>query len=430
MIRTAVIVAGGQGTRLEKSLKGQPKALAKIDDIPILEHQLNWCGRNGVDRVYILLGYLSEQFGSFLCRTWDIEISTITEQAPLGTGGCLASLKGVLKDDFILLFGDIYLDISLEAWCRELNERPSSLSLLVHPNDHPSDSDLVEVNDDEIVIGFHRKPNHEGKLMRNCANSGVAILGCQVLDYIKNEKSDFFHDIVPRLLDADMRVTAYKSSEYLKDCGTPERLADVNRAVKEGIPAKRNLDTPQRAVFIDRDGTLNVEKGFMNDPLQMQLIPGAGEAIRALNDALYLVIVITNQSVIARGLCSHKELSRIHGKLDQLLSEKNAYLDDICFCPHHPDSGYPEEIKQYKRHCGCRKPGAELVLNAIRKFNIDINSSFVVGDRTCDIELGNRMGITSILVRTGAAGEDGHYKATADFTCDSLSEAVGIILEN
>lgn len=150
-------------------------------------------------------------------------------------------------------------------------------------------------------------------------------------------------------------------------------------------------------LFIDRDGTINTEVDFLTRPEDLQLIPNAAEAIREANRLGIKVIVITNQSGIARGLMSEEDVHAVHRKLEKLLAERGARIDAIFYCPHHPDYGTP----QYRQECTCRKPKTGMLERAAKEFNLDLRSSFVVGDRWVDMKAGEQAGCGTILVLTG-----------------------------
>ena len=154
----------------------------------------------------------------------------------------------------------------------------------------------------------------------------------------------------------------------------------------------RNLSRPQKAFFLDRDGTLNRSAGFLKDIDDMELLPGAAEAVRRINESGYLAVVMTNQPQIARGELDFPDLRLIHDKMETLLGREGAYVDAIYFCPHHPDAGFPGERPAYKKACHCRKPGTGLFLQAAADFRIDISSSYMIGDSWRDEEAGRNAG--------------------------------------
>ena len=183
-----------------------------------------------------------------------------------------------------------------------------------------------------------------------------------------------------------------------------------------------------KCIFLDRDGTINVYKCLLHDKGDLVLEEKAAEAIKMINDSEYLCIVVSNQPVVARNLCTLDEAWEINNKLEELLDKANgAYLDDIFMCPHHPDRGYPEENKEYKIVCDCRKPKIGMIKEAAKKHNIDLTKSYIIGDTTIDIMTGINAGLKTILVKTGLGGTDNKYDVKADYVAENLLEAVKII---
>jgi D-glycero-D-manno-heptose 1,7-bisphosphate phosphatase len=190
----------------------------------------------------------------------------------------------------------------------------------------------------------------------------------------------------------------YDSPEYVKDMGTPDRYEGVCRDYKSGVVINKNLSKKQRAIFLDRDGTINKYVGFLRNIDDFELIDGVAEAIRKINSSGYLAIVVTNQPVIARGEVTFEQLSEIHNKMETLLGEKGAYLDGIYFCPHHPHKGYEGEITELKIDCDCRKPKAGMLFNASKDFNIDLTQSWMIGDGENDILCGKNAGCHTAFI--------------------------------
>ena len=165
-------------------------------------------------------------------------------------------------------------------------------------------------------------------------------------------------------------MLAYRTAEYLKDIGTPDRLREAEEEIGSGRVARSNRNQARPAVFLDRDGVINREANLIHDPDPLELIPGAAAALRRLNRAGWLTVVVTNQPVVARGLCGLDTLSRIHHKLETLLGAEGAFVDAIYFCPHHPDRGFPGENPDFKIPCDCRKPGIGMIRTAQKDLNI------------------------------------------------------------
>ena len=187
----------------------------------------------------------------------------------------------------------------------------------------------------------------------------------------------------------------------------------------------------RRAVFLDRDGVICREEGYISDPRRLQLLPGSGDAIRLFNRNALTAVVITNQSGVARGFFPEAAIVDMNRAMKELLEEYGACLDGIYYCPHHPTAGN----SRYTTTCDCRKPGTGLIDRAARELDIDIKQSYVVGDKWSDIELGQRSGAHSILVRTGFAADDAgnarppHVK-DPDFVAHTISEAADWIVED
>lgn len=179
----------------------------------------------------------------------------------------------------------------------------------------------------------------------------------------------------------------------------------------------------RKAVFLDRDGTINVEVDNMRGVEQLRILPYVSDAIKKLNKLGFLVIVVTNQPVIARGWASEKEVEKIHEVLLKRLGKRGAKLDAIYYCPHHPDAN----LKKYRLRCRCRKPNIGMLVKAIKQYNISKKGSWMIGDNTRDILTGRKAGLKTILVKTGYAGKDGRYDVKPDFIAKNLSAAVKII---
>jgi D,D-heptose 1,7-bisphosphate phosphatase len=184
-----------------------------------------------------------------------------------------------------------------------------------------------------------------------------------------------------------------------------------------------------KCIFLDRDGTINVYKGLINRPEEIELIDEVAQAIRLINESDYLCIVVSNQPGVAKNLCTLDEMNKINDRLRELLSLQGAYLDDIFICPHHPEKGYPGENPEFKINCVCRKPNTGMIDTAKLKYNIDLSKSYIIGDSTIDIQTGINCNIKTILVKTGLAGLDKKFDVCADYVVENLLEAVKIVLK-
>jgi D-glycero-D-manno-heptose 1,7-bisphosphate phosphatase len=227
-------------------------------------------------------------------------------------------------------------------------------------------------------------------------NAGLHVISPKLIEMVRDKQKD-----KPKIdLDRDLlkplcgtgQMYCYDSPEYVKDMGTPERFHQVEADYRNGVVQAKNLGNKQSAIFLDRDGTINKYVGFLRNIDEFELLPGAAEAIKLINQSGYLAIVVTNQPVIARGEVSWEELHEIHRKMQTLLGKEGAYLDGIYICPHHPDKGFNGERPEYKFDCDCRKPKPGLLLQAAQDFNIDLSQSIMIGDSERDVEAGKNAG--------------------------------------
>lgn len=434
-IDVAVIMAGGKGSRLLSITNDEiPKPMVPVDGKPLLEYQVEKLKTYGIKKIVMIVGHLGEKIVDHFKdgKEFGVEIDYIFEKEPLGTAGAFYYLKDKTDaNDFMLIFGDIFFDMDFDRM-EDFHFKNSALTtLLAHPNGHPYDSDLIQTDDSGRVIGFDSKHNVRDYWYDNMVNAGIYIINKELLDLVKEPvKTDFEKDILANQVKLGANIYAYHTPEYVKDVGTVDRINATVEELKSGLIQSKNLKNKQRAIFLDRDGTMNVSKGFISKADDLELIPGTIDAIKAINKSGALAIVITNQPVIARGECSFGELHNIHNKLKTLLGEKGAFVDDIFYCPHHPDKGFEGEVPELKFDCECRKPKTGMIEEAVKKYNIDLSKSYMVGDSTMDLETARNAGIKSVLVNTGFAGNDGKYDRSCDIEADNLLDAVEKIIKD
>jgi D,D-heptose 1,7-bisphosphate phosphatase len=401
---------------------------------PLLEHHIEMARRHGFTEILIFAGYRAELIQDYFGdgSRFGVRLSVITEREPLGTAGAVFEGFERLADSFLVLYGDTMPNVDLSRIWNEHHTRGADATLLLHPNDHPLDSDLVEVSAEGWVRKFHNRPHPAGEWFQNLVNAGLYVIRKEALRpwAERKERLDFGKDVFPQMVGQGGRLFGYNSFEYIKDIGTPERYDRVCAEYASGVVSRSSLETPQRAVLLDRDGTLNPDLDCLRRAEDLTLLPGVAAAVRELNHHGWRAVVVTNQPVIAKGFCTEAELQRIHNKLETLLGLEHAFLDRIYFCPHHPVRGFAGERLEYKVECECRKPAPGMVLRAASELNLDLNQCWLVGDRTTDLQTAANAGVRSILVRTGQAGLDGRHSATPDAVFDTLGEAVQFILRN
>lgn len=429
----AVIMAGGRGTRLAGLTRDEiPKPMAPLLGRPLLLWQMEALKQNGITEIVLVTGHLGhvirEYFGGG--ETFGLHIRYFQEDRPLGTAGALPRIRPMLEETFFLLYGDVLFDADMARMERFHREKNALATLFVHPNAHPFDSDLVELDRDGRVTGFDSKHNTRDYWYDNCVNAGLYLLDRAVCGGLPDrERLDLEADVLAPLCRRKEAVYGYRSPEYVKDIGTVDRIRSAEADLREGRVAARNLRRPQRAVFLDRDGTINVKNGLISSPEQFELEPGAAEAIRRINRSGRLAVVVTNQPAVARGLCGPEGIEEIHRKMQTLLGREGVFLDAVRYCPHHPDRGYPGENPAYKVACRCRKPGTAMLEDCAEAYHICLADSWMVGDTTVDIQTGKNAGTRTALVLTGDAGGDKKYGAEPDLVCADILEAVERILE-
>lgn len=434
----AVIMAGGKGTRISSVASDIPKPMIKIENKPVLEHEIECLRDQGFTDLIITVSYLGhiimDYFGDgskispATGKAFGVKIEYFIEEVPLGNAGALFKLKDKLSEDFLLLNADSIFDIDFNRLVAYHRKKGGLVTLFTHPNNHPYDSGLIFTDENNAVTSWLAKEDTRPEYYRNRVNAGLHVLNRHVLDVeINTPKIDLDRQILKPLSNTG-KMFAYDSPEYVKDMGTPERYEAVCKDFAEGKVKAKNFTNRQRAIFLDRDGVINEYVGFLTDIDDFRLINGVEEAVRKINASGYLAIVITNQPVIARGEVTFDELNEIHNKMETLLGTKGAFLDGIYFCPHHPHKGFEGEIAELKIDCNCRKPGTGLIDRAVEDFNIDIEKSWMIGDTTGDIKTGKNAGCRTCLVKTGQAGLDGKYDLKADFEADTLFDAINGII--
>ncbi len=432
-MKQAVILAGGKGTRLKERLGDLPKPLVSVLGIPLLERQILSLKAAGINDVIILVNHKADAIISFCNEkeNWGIKIACIDDgEVPRGTAGAVLSIMDQLDDLFLVVYGDTLFNIDFKRFFRfhEAGNN-NAASLFLHPNDHPADSDLVEIDEELCIVNFHGYPHKPGIYLPNLVNAALYIISKEsIINWRDHQGSlDFAKDLFPMMLTEGFILKGYVSPEYIKDAGTPCRLDKVELDLQNGKVERASFKYQQKAVFIDRDGTLNIEKGYIIRPDQLELFPGVGEGLAQLNKFEWRSILVTNQPVIARGDCTRDELNKIHWKLENLIAESGAFIDKIYYCPHHPDRGFQNEEKSLKIICSCRKPETGMFDKAIADLNIDYLNSWIIGDSTADLGAAHRSGISSILVETGNAGLDDKFPYTADFALPDFKVAVDFI---
>ena len=409
-----VIMAGGRGTRISELFPDIPKPMIPVCGIPVLEREISSLKEQGFTDIILTVGYKAESimqhFGDG--RKYGVQIEYFVEKEPLGNAGALFRIKDKLTEDFLLLNADAMFNVDFNRFVKFHKAHNGLVTLFTHPNNHPYDSGLIVANKEKKVEQWLTKEDKRPKYYQNRVNAGLHVINPEALDLkVTTDKVDLDRQVLKPLCSSG-KIYCYDSPEYVKDMGTPDRYYAVCEDFKaghvqeNGTVEARNLKNKQKAIFLDRDGTINKYVGFLRNIEQFELLSGVSEAIRKINQSGYLAVVVTNQPVIARGEVTYTELQEIHNKMETILGKDGAYLDGIYFCPHHPDKGFKGEVKELKINCNCRKPNPGLLLQAASDFNINLEQSWMIGDRKNDIQAGKNAGCKTVLIGDDEFGQD------------------------
>lgn len=394
---------------------------------PLIQHLIELCEKGGLSGVTLLLGHKAEEFEKLPLDQFNIPVEFIVEDKPRGTAGAIHHIRSELDNDFLLLYGDVYVNMDLAKLIDFHKSQQAGITLAAHSNDHPYDSDLMELDPGGKILNFFAKPHAEGSVLPNMVNAGVCILGKLFPEKMRHGE-DIGRDFIPRMVEEGHPCFGYVTREYIKDMGTPDRYKKLQRDYEQEFCAKMHLHHPIPAVFFDRDGTLIEEDGYIVRPEQVRPVAGLETALAKLNKRHIPSFIVTNQPQVARGEVTESQVRRIHFELETYLGKHRVRFENIYYCPHHPDRGFEGENLDYKIDCNCRKPKVGLFETADRMFNVDKSKSFMVGDSWRDIEAARNFGIKSVFVDNPKRVELTERNLTADFTVQSINEAVDVIL--
>jgi len=407
---TAVVLAGGLGTRLRSVVADRPKALAPVHGRPFLAYLLDQLAASNCRSVVLCTGYLGEQIRDAFGETYkSLRLSYSQELQPLGTGGALKlALRQIASDLILVLNGDSFFDIDLSAYGCWHRDRGAAASVAVTRVLRTERYGSIKMDEAARILGFAEKQQHAGP---GWINAGIYMLGREVLASIPERESvSLEHDVFPRW--TGRALCGYYRPACFLDIGTPE---DFGRAEAFFCRDLRVKERP--TIVLDRDGTIIQECEYLSNPEQVELVPGAGAALRELQQIGFSLVVVTNQSGIARGFFSDAVLQQIHHRLNQLLAEAGVRLAGIYVCPHRPED-----------NCGCRKPKLGLMEQAAKELGFATERSFVIGDKASDIEMGHSAGAVTFLVRTGyGARVAAEQDSIPDYVVDDLDAAARVI---
>ena len=412
---TAVVLAGGRGTRLASVVADRPKPLALVDGEPFLLRLLDQLAAAGCGRVVLGTGHLGDQIEAELGREHaGMVLSYSREERPLGTGGALRLLLPQLQASAVLVLnGDSYVDVDLAGFVARARQRGGASLLAVAVADtqrygrleFAASPPALAVSGAQTVVAMREK----GVSGPGAINAGIYWLPRLVLAGLPaGEPLSFETEVLPSLIAAGLPAECHEAA--FLDIGVPADYAAAS-AFFAACAARRQR--PRKGLLVvDRDGTLIVEKHYLADPKGVELLPGVVDGLRSFAAEGYEVAVVTNQSGVGRGYFDEQRLAEVHAELQRQLAEHGIAVRGIWYCPHHPEL-----------RCGCRKPEPGLLHAAMDQLGYQKDQVLVVGDKACDIELGARLGVRTALVRTGyGAGTEQAAACRPDHVVDSLAE--------
>lgn len=394
MIRQAVILVGGMGTRLRSLGIDSPKPLLPVAGRPFVEHVIGQMASWGVRDVLLLAGYQGEKFVEKYqdARIFGARINVLVETQPLGTAGSLGAAYDALDDVFLMANGDSIHLADLSRFVSRPLPRDVNGRLLIRAIDDASRYGRVMVGADGRVTGFAEKSAAAAD------NPAYISSGC----YILRRDAVGQSGVSPRSIEKDVfpswasagQLEAMAAGGYFIDIGTPESFAQANAELPDIMR--------RPAAFLDRDGVINIDEGYSYDPATLRFTPTAIPAIRRLNEAGYRVVVVTNQGGVAHGLYTEQNIHAFHAEMQARLLAEGAHIDAFFYCPFHPAG----TIAEYAIAHEDRKPGAGMLHRAMAEWPTDKESSFLVGDKETDLQAAEAAGIRNCRIEQNTGDLD------------------------
>jgi D,D-heptose 1,7-bisphosphate phosphatase len=382
----AIILAGGFGTRLQKTVKNIPKPMAPIENKPFLFYLLSYLKSQCFTDIVISVHYLKEQIEQYLGNNFlGLNIKYAIEEEPLGTGGAiLNSLKYIDQNKpLVILNGDTFLEINYQKLVKFYNDNSSDFTIALREIEDSSRYGSVEIDNSNLITNFAEK-----NIQKNSRyiNGGVYILNSQIFsNYNLAKKFSFEQDFLCKYRKS-IRPYGFVSKDYFIDIGVPK---DYQKAQSE-IPKRAK----NKALFLDRDGVVNIDHGHVGKIEDFDFMEGIFELCQKAQNAGYLIIIVTNQAGIAKGYYTEEQFVTLNNWMKNEFKKKGIYITKTYYCPYHIDA----KIAKYKKNSEDRKPNPGMILKAIKEFNIDPRKSILIGDKDSDIEAGEKSDLKETIL--------------------------------
>lgn len=394
---TVLLIAGGKGTRsIDPSV---PKSLHEIASIPLIKHQISFLQTIGCKKIVIIGNFGFDQLFEYIkgLNLSEIEVNLIAEEKFGGTLGAIQYCRSQITDSHAwVILGDLYFQNHLEIIEGNLDLESIDLMVVTHPNDHPLDSDLVTFDqiNNNINDFYSKKDETRRGDVGNSAVAGIYFINLSKLADAPTQ-GDISGDLIPFALFAAWRVLNFTSVEYCKDSGTPYRIKAIEDDLLSGVIGRRSV-LGKGVCFIDLDNTLISNALIKNANVPAEISPEIITQVRSLNLKGIPIIIVSNQPGIAKGFFDLNDWSAFRFRIEVLLSNSGAFIDDWIICPHHPEIGHEGEIIGYKVACPCRKPKSGMFLEMKLKHSIDLRKSYMIGDSYTDRDSAMDVGIKFI----------------------------------
>ena len=360
-----VILVGGKGTRIKQYLKGLPKPMAKFNNKYFIEYLIQNFSKYNFNKIYILTGYRSQSIiKKFDKKSYNfIKIECLKEKKLLGTGGALYNLKKKKINDFVLLNGDTIFDINLKHLIKSIKKNALASIALIKNTSNKKNKKLNNLK----LSNNHLSYAKNGAFM----NGGIYYFKKKIFKYIDNTKKSLENDILPNLIQKKI-ITGKKFTNFFFDIGTPKNFKKADKLLYN------HFHRP--AVFLDRDGVINYDKGYVHNKNNFKFRLGVLKGLKLLNDKNYYIFIVTNQAGIAKKIFSLNDFNKLHIFLKQKLQTKDIFIDDVSFSPFHPNA----KVKKYKKNSLTRKPGNLMIERIKKKWHLNLSKSFMIGDKNSD----------------------------------------------
>lgn len=389
MLTQAMILCGGLGTRLGALTAATPKPLLQVGSRPFLDVLLFELGRHGFKDIVLLASFQANQIIEYardnpIAQRFGLRLTVVVEKEPAGTGGGLYNARHVADETFLLMNGDSWIDMNLLAGAAAAEKTPDTIAALaLRYLENPDRYGTVAVENGRIVSFAERSQGVAGALI----SAGVYFFRREIFSHL-SEKCSLEADVMPSLC-MTQTVAATIHLGFFIDIGVPSSFQQA----QEQIP--KQMHRP--AIFLDRDGVLNHDDGYVGHTERFRWIDGAIDAIRAFNEAGYFVFLVTNQAGVAHGYYPESAVSELHRWMQLELQKHGAHIDDIRYCPFHPEG----KVDAYRRHSEWRKPASGMILDLCKSWDVEVSGSHLIGDKPSDVEAGRRAGVTSHLFGGG-----------------------------